>query len=112
MKSKIIAGMMLIAALVFITAALYSGETKNDETGWINVKITDMNTGKDMISIRLPISVLNLINEYDHESKIGISTGCKIDFTKLIELMKESDNQFLIKVEDKNEHKLIKIWLD
>ena len=112
MKSKIIAGMILIAVLGFITAVLCAGETKNDETGWINVKITDMNTGKDMISIRLPLSVLNLVNDYDHESKIGISTGCKIDFTKLIELMKESDNQFLIKIEEKNEHKMIKIWLD
>jgi hypothetical protein len=107
MKSKIIAGMILIAVLGFITAVLCAGET-----GWINVKITDMNTGKDMISIRLPLSVLNLVNDYDHESKIGISTGCKIDFTKLIELMKESDNQFLIKIEEKNEHKMIKIWLD
>jgi hypothetical protein len=112
MKLKIIMGLILIIALAFITNALYSGEAKNEEIGWINIKITDTNTGKEMISIRLPLSVLDFIDEFDHESKVGISTGCKIDYGKLIELIKESDNQFLIKIEDKNEHKLIKIWLD
>jgi hypothetical protein len=112
MRTKILVGMAIIMALGFITAIICAGETKNEELGWINVKITNTDTGKDILSIRVPLSLLDLANEFDHESKVGISSECKIDFKKLIELLKKNNNQFLIKIEDTEEHKAIKIWID
>jgi hypothetical protein len=112
MKTKILIGMAIITTLGFITAIICAGETTSEEIGWINVKITNIDTGKDVFSIRVPLSLLELSDAFDHESKIGISTGCKIDYKQLIELLKKSDNQFLIKIEDSEKHTTIKIWLD
>jgi hypothetical protein len=112
MKTKILVGLVVITVLGFISAYIFAGETTKEEIGYINIKITDTNTGKDNLSIRVPISLLELIDEFDHESKIGISNDCKIDFKKLVQLMKKSNNEFLIKIEDSEEHTVIKIWFD
>jgi hypothetical protein len=112
MKTKILIAMAIIAAMGFITAFICAGETSNEDIGWINIKITNTNTGKDVFSIRVPLSLLELASDFDHESKVGISTDCKIDYKKLIELLKKSDNEFLIKIEDSEEHTTIKIWID
>jgi hypothetical protein len=112
MKTKILIGMVAITLLGFIALGIFAGETGSNETDSINLKITNTLTGKDILSIRVPLALLELANEFDHESKVGISTDCKIDFRKLIELLKRNNSQFLIKIEDTQEHKAIKIWID
>jgi hypothetical protein len=112
MKTKLLIWLIAVALLGFVAAGIFAGENDNDESGTINLKITDTLTGKDSLSIRVPVALLELANEFDHDSKIGISSECKIDFKKLIELLKNSNNKFLIKIEDKEEHKMIKIWID
>lgn len=112
MKTKILIAMALVTVLGVISAIVFAGEPAKEDAGYLNIKITDTNTGKDNLSIRVPISILDLIDEFDHESKVGLSKDCDIDFKKLVDLMKNSKSEFLIKIEDSEEHTVIKIWID
>lgn len=112
MKTKILIGLVIVTLLGITTAAITAGEPENEENSWINIKITNMDTGKDTLSIRVPLSLLELAEALDHDTKVGLSTDCHIDMKKLSDMMKKSKNQFLIKIEDEEERTMIKIWID
>lgn len=111
MKTKLLIGLIAAALLGFIAVGIFAGEDESDSKT-INLTIVDTLTGKESLSIRVPFALLELASAYDHESKIGISSECKLDYKKLFDLLKNSKNNFLVKIEDKEEHKMIKIWIN
>ncbi len=79
------------------------------EPRWLRVRITDMDTGKNKVSINIPMGLV----------KTGIRMGARfvpgdadIDYQELIEALQSGEMGKILEVEDEEQGERVEIWAE
>jgi len=105
--------------LIILTSILVANICDAEETemtgydAWINVKITNTETNRDILKVRVPVAFLGFLED-QCSGKIDMEV-CDSDDIKigdLVEFMKKYKNKYLVKIHDFKDKKRILVWID
>ena len=114
-KSILLTSMLIL--LMGLTSS-FSVSLKADDSSvsgkWINIQITNTETKKDELKIRVPVALIEWAQQFDEDDDLDIEfdSDCKINFTNLVDILIKKGVTTILKVEDYEDHKIINIWID
>jgi hypothetical protein len=85
------------------------GKKKSGNIAWFRIEVTDKNSKKTKVKIRIPIGLVDLLADCDKDIKIG-DNKCKINLKRIIEELKKNGPMTLIEVDDDDGY--VRIWLE